>query len=93
MAQSSIATTANPSPVLIPSYWDFGARSRYLGHEKVIIIHDILWDVVTYPYPTYLLLALKSSYITVTCIINTFFKCKKYEQFLLVYIMKHHILI
>ena len=45
------------------SYNDFGARSRYLRHGYVTTLHCILWDVITYPCPRYLLLAPKSSYI------------------------------
>ena len=36
---------------------DFGARSRYLGHASVITSLYVLWDVITYTCPRYLLLA------------------------------------
>ena len=42
---------------------DFGAWSRYLGHGQDITSHRILWDVITYPCPRYLLLAPKSSIV------------------------------
>ena len=38
------------------TFEDFGARSRYLRHGEVIASHGILWDVITYPCPWYLLL-------------------------------------
>ena len=31
------------------SYKDFGARSKYITHEEVIILRCILWCVTTYP--------------------------------------------
>ena len=42
------------------SYEHFGARSRYLGLGQVITSHRILWDVITYPCPRYLFLALRN---------------------------------
>ena len=41
-------------------YEEFCARNRYLGHGKVITSHRILWDVITYPCPIYLLLVQNS---------------------------------
>ena len=44
-------------------WWeDFDTGSRYLGLGLVITSHRILWDVITYPCPRYLLLMPKSSY-------------------------------
>ena len=34
---------------------EFGGRSIYLGHSKVITSHSLLWDVVTYPCTRYLI--------------------------------------
>ena len=55
------------------TYEDFDARSRYLWHEYVITSHSILWDVITFTFPRYLLLAPKSSYelYTVKPLIHT----------------------
>ena len=44
-----------------PNMLTSGCWSKYLGHGWVITSHSILWDVITYPCPRYLLLALKSS--------------------------------
>ena len=35
-------------------------RSKYLGQAYVITSHSILWNLITYPCPKYLILALKS---------------------------------
>ena len=42
---------------------DFGAKSMYLRQGYVITSHSLLWDVITYPCLSYLLLAPKSSFI------------------------------
>ena len=43
-------------------YGDCGTRGRYLGHWNLITSHRILWDIITYTCPRYLLLVPKSSY-------------------------------
>ena len=42
-------------------YVDLGARSRYIGHGLASKSHRIMWTVITYPYPRYLLLVRKPS--------------------------------
>ena len=44
-------------------YKDFSVGSRYWGHRKVITSHSILWDVITFLCPQYLLPTLKSTYV------------------------------
>ena len=39
--------TVRTDDKVVPIYTDFGARSRHLGHGKVITFHGILWDVIT----------------------------------------------
>ena len=43
--------------ILMTSIEDSGARNRYLRQGEVIIFHNKLWDVITYPCLRYLLLA------------------------------------
>ena len=40
-------------------YWDFGSKGNYLEHGEVITSHSILWDVIIYLWPKYLLLTPK----------------------------------
>ena len=44
---------------LVRPYKDFGARSRYRRHGKLIASHKILWDGITYPCLRYQLRAPK----------------------------------
>ena len=53
----------NKAQKTVPTYEDFGARSRYLRHALVITSHSKLWDVITYACLRYLLLVPKCSTI------------------------------
>ena len=51
---------------------DFYTRSRYLRQGYVIASHSILWDAITYPCLSYLLLATKSTNHPQFCGYGTF---------------------
>ena len=52
--------------------WTFGDISRFLGHGKVITSHRILWDIITYPCPRYLLQAPKLACFLPCCCCDMF---------------------
>ena len=60
--QVQIIRTLTVQITVILIYEHFGARIMYLGHVWIITSHSTVWDVLSYPIPSYLFLAPKSPY-------------------------------